>query len=377
MKHSRYETLLAFCEAMSWAINPETVYQQFVDISVEYFECDVAHLHLLDLDGKTFQHLAFHDEQVDPGHYTKSLTISVGRMSLLVESHDLIVMEDYAHPHAEDEIPQVAVDAGFQSAISIPLCSSSGVLGMLSIVYKRALPWKEEDHEFLLQVGSVLGTFIQRMQMQKKELELRVLRERKELSSEIHDNVSQMVSALAIHVDIAQDCLESQDLPALNEKLQVIGDQARKITKVLREEMLSLRTPIESSDSMVTDLEEVLARFQAQWNIAVRLVNHGDTPPVLSQYARLQLVRIVNESLQNVLRHARAHNVEVHISRRNGHALIDIIDDGIGFDVDEVPPERLGIRIMRERAESAEGRLFVQSNCHGSTVRVELPVIRS
>ncbi len=376
MKHCRYETLLALSKAMRWSAEPEMVYQGFVDVCVEYLECDVAHLHLLEPDGKTFHHLAFHDGQVDPDYYMKPLTTSVGRMAWMMETGDLIVMEDYAHPHADDVIPEVAVEAGFRSAVSIPLCSSSGILGMLSIVYKRDLPWQDDDRSYLLDIGSVLGTFIQRIQMQKKDLEFQVLRERKQLSSEIHDNVSQMVSALAIHADIAQDCFENDDHEMLGEKLKIITDQARQITKVLREEMLSLRTPIDSCESVTDVLSDILDRFNEQWDINVTFESAMDSPPKLSDYTRLQLVRIVNESLQNILRHARAHNVNVRMMRRNSHVRIDIVDDGVGFDIENVAPERLGIRIMRERAAAADGRLSVVSGCDGTTVSLEFPVVR-
>ncbi len=377
MKHSRYETLLAFCNAMEWAPEPEMVFQRFVDVSAECFECSAAHLHLLDLTGQTFDHLASHESQVEPDFYNRSIAVDVGRMSWMIENRELILMEDYEHPHAQDEIPPEAIMAGYHSAVSIPFCSSSGVLGIISIVYKTPLPWTtDEDKTFLLEIGHVLGTFIQRIQMQKKDLELRVLQERRQLGSEIHDSISQMASALALHADTAQECFEDDDRDSLKKELEILSDQLRQITKVLREEMLSLRTPITVSDNVIEALEEILARFRGVWEIDAELHADVETPPALSDHARLQLARIVNEGLLNVLRHSCAQSVDIHVARRNGHVSIDIIDNGIGFDVEHVPPERLGIRIMRERAESAGGTLKVMSGSDGTIVHMELPVMR-
>ena len=376
MKHSRYETLYAFCQAMEWTANSAAVYQRIVDTSVEYLECDSAHLHLLDIDGQTFVRHAFNVDAALSNYVDKPINSSVGRMAALLESGDLIIMEDYAHPHAEDDIPAIALEMGYRSAISIPLNSSSGVLGMLSVVYRRELPWSQDDYEFLLEIGRVLGMLVQRVQMSKKDVELRVLRDRKQLSSEIHDNVSQLASAVAIRSDIAMTCLDEGDFEGLSHELEYVGDQARQLTKVLREEMLSLRTPIEGPGNVEENLRNVFARFKQQWGIPVKLESHCDAPVYVSEYVHLQLSRIINECLQNVLRHAHASTVNATLDRRNGSVFISLRDDGVGFDVGAVSSERLGIRIMRERAKSVGGNVTVVSGSQGTTVFIDMPASR-
>ena len=374
MKHGRFETLVAFCGAMEWTADPETIYQRIVDVSSEYFECDSAHLHLIDIDGKRFVKYAFHDERIKSIEAQVTVTPNVGRMTNLLTRGELIIM-DYEHPHEDDEIPDIAFDLGFRSAVSIPLSSSSGVLGMLTVVFARPLPFADEDCDFLLEIGRILGTLVQRVQMSKKDLEFKMLKERKQLSDEIHDNISQMVSALAIRADIAASCLDDGDLDALGSEIDAIGMQARRVTKVLREEMLSLRTPIEGSGDVAEDLAESLDRFESQWGIGVLLTVRGAESVVVSEYVRLQLARIFNECLQNILRHSRATQVQVIIARKNNRVLISISDNGIGFDAASVAPERLGIKIMRERAASAGGKVSVASGSQGTTVFIEMPVV--
>lgn len=375
MNHDRYEILLAFCQAMSWAADVETVYGRLVDTSYEYLECDAAHLHIVDIDGKTFVRLASRDNGLaatfDPARVTEGL----GRMTQLIRSRELIVM-DYDHPDKNDVIPAETYEAGYHSGVSIPLYAQDSVLGMLTVVYKRTLSIDEDDREFLLQLGAVLGTFVQRMQMTKKDLELQMLRERKQLASEIHDNVSQLVSALAIRADIAQSCREDGDDEGLDAELTALANQARKASKILREEMLSLRAPFEGAGDVISDVEDMVRRFKEQWGVKVDLEMRQSGEVIVSEYVRLQLARIVNECFQNILRHSAATAVDVVIDRKNGNLLISISDNGHGFDVASVAPERLGIRIMRERAASAGGKLTVASSSHGTTVFVEVPAAR-
>lgn len=376
MEIDRYKALLAFCKATEWAQEPEVVYQRFVDTSIEHLGCAAAHLHMLDPSGMLFVHSASRDSETDQDLYSQFLAVGIGRLELMMEKREPIIMEDYEHPHELDEIPAEALRAGYKSAVSIPLFAASEIFGVLSIVYKTRLPWNtDDDKAFLLEIGSTLGIFIERMQTQKKELELSVLRERKQLSSEIHDSISQMASALALHADTAQECFEDEDMASLKKELRILSNQLRQMTKVLREEMLSLRTPIDESGDATEIIEDILDRFQSFWDIESHL-HIQDNPIQLSGAAQLNLARIVNESLLNVLRHSKARTLGIHVFRKNGYVEICIADDGIGFQPESVAPERLGIRIMKERAESIGGSLDIASDGDGTTVRISIPMTR-
>lgn len=375
MRYDRFEILAAFCEAAEWASDPDLVYRKMVRTAARYLECETSHIHLLEFDGYNLMRCAsYFDPSVESTEEHMSLTADVGRMASLVNSADLIVM-DYLHPHDQDVIPDRILEVGLQSGVSIPLDTSSGVVGMLTLGYNRAFPWSEEDHDFLLELGCALGALVQRIQMSKKDLELQMLRERKRLSSEIHDTVSQMVSALAIHADIADECLDEGDVAGAGKEIGVVADQARKITKILRQEMLSLREPIEGEGDLEEDIAGILQRFESQWGCTVSFSKVGDAETVVSEYVRLQLSRIVNECLQNVVRHARATSVEVTLQRESGSAVLEIADDGIGFDPSSVAPERLGIRIMRERAASIGGSVSLESGDQGTTVSIKAPIM--
>jgi two-component system NarL family sensor kinase len=106
----------------------------------------------------------------------------------------------------------------------------------------------------------------------------------------------------------------------------------------------------------------------------VQLVEEPEACRELSEEQTTALFHIAQESLTNVRKHARAHTVRAHLAEEHGVFRMTIRDDGDGFDPAHHAPG-LGLRNMRERAESLGGRLDVTSgNGHGTELHVELPV---
>ena len=88
-------------------------------------------------------------------------------------------------------------------------------------------------------------------------------------------------------------------------------------------------------------------------------------------------MRILNEALSNVLRHADATEVLVSIYEDDSHLSMAIHDNGHGFDVNEATSNHWGIKIMRERSDSINGRLDIRSDSTGTTVTVDVPRMKA
>lgn len=369
-----YEILWAFCEASAWAENVEVVYQRIVDTASRCFEADNVSIHLVDLDDEHFVRRASHSSADVAKDYPSALAVSFGRLRMLFESHDLIIM-DYLNPNDQDVIPPESIEEGYMSALSIPLYIGSGSIGMLSLAFKRPLPFDEDDLEFLKHLGRALGVLVDRVRLSKKDLELQMLKERKRLSSEIHDNIAQLISAIGIKADTAIECREEGDMEALENELDGLAEMTRRVTKMLRAEMLTLRTSLDEEGDIAAGIVDLLTDFHDRWGIEVNVENECAGRVVTADYVQLQLVRIVNEALQNVLRHARANRVDARLLIKDKVFAVSVKDDGVGFNITDVAPERLGLRIMHERALSAGGTLTIRSDSAGTEVYVEVPAL--
>jgi two-component system nitrate/nitrite sensor histidine kinase NarX len=120
---------------------------------------------------------------------------------------------------------------------------------------------------------------------------------------------------------------------------------------------------------------EFLSRFQRQWGIEAKLLLEEKRPYSAPPVVEIQLLRIVQEAVTNVRRHAEASHVIVKLNQDENWLYVSVEDDGRGFYREkEMDESKLGLSIMRERASSVGGNVTVDSiPGSGTTVHIEMP----
>lgn len=368
------EALLSVCESFVWAPTLEEAYQRACDSVAEVLVCDETHLHIKSVDGTRYIKCAYRLKGEKKYKWDENHPATIGRMQWMLDVRRPIIM-DYEHPHFADKIPAHALEAGVKSAVTIPLQASGEVVGTCSAVYRRSTEWSEEDEEFLLAIGREVGTFIKRIQDTKKAAELEVLDERRRLSGEIHDNVSTLIGSLSLCASAAGSALEDGETDRARQGLRRLEEMAVEAMRVLRDEIISLRLPLEKDDGFLESVESLLDRYERSWGIGVELDASGFRLKAVPLQVSLQLTRILNECLSNTLKHADARNVTVRLESGPSTMSLTVSDDGCGFDVDAVNPERFGLKIMQERAATIGAKVIIDSSGAGTTVQVEVPLL--
>jgi len=211
--------------------------------------------------------------------------------------------------------------------------------------------------------------------------ELRALRqielERQRLGRELHTSVGQQLSAIRLQAEVI-----AAELPPGQGPLQQAVDrifalsadaleQVRSISKRLHPpewQRLSLAAALEQ----LWELSGIPERFEASLRI-------GPLPREPELDAKILLYRAAQEAVSNLIRHSRATRVEVALEEREGELVLRFQDNGVGFDVDRVfsaPPrvtDGIGLRSIREQAESLGGKLALASGREGTTLEVVVP----
>jgi signal transduction histidine kinase len=131
----------------------------------------------------------------------------------------------------------------------------------------------------------------------------------------MHDGLAQLLGSLHLWAENAQLALNEKDLPGAEDSIQKIDLAAREASASLRDEILGLRDTMLAGRGFVQVLREYLKRYQRQWGIETQfhIVNHTDNEESiqLPNYTEAQLLRIIQESMTNVRRHANASLVTV------------------------------------------------------------------
>lgn len=199
--------------------------------------------------------------------------------------------------------------------------------------------------------------------------------ERKRLSLELHDEIGQRLTALAINLEmVRRHCNASAAAEPLQNARQIVDELVRGI----REIVTQLRPPQLDDLGLVAALRWHLDRIRNSSDLKVTLQeNLGRVR--LAPDIEMSCFRVVQESITNVLRHAAARQIEVDIDFAADRLRLAIADDGIGFDAgagDESIRGHFGLAGMRERVNGMRGRLAIASRPGaGCTVRAEIPLV--
>jgi DNA-binding NarL/FixJ family response regulator/signal transduction histidine kinase len=208
-------------------------------------------------------------------------------------------------------------------------------------------------------------------QIIQQQRKLAIAEEHERMGRDLHDGLGQVMGYLNMETQAVQTLLGAGQTEAAMTGLQHVAGVAQNAQARIRNFILGLRSPEAPLQSLFATLDESLRAMGASLGIQAVLSIPAEAPnPLFSPAVETQAAYIIGEALNNVRQHAHAHRVEVLISLAGEMAQIIISDDGLGFDpASAESPGHFGLSLMRERAQTAGGRLEVRS-APGSGVQV-------
>ena len=193
--------------------------------------------------------------------------------------------------------------------------------------------------------------------------------ERGRLARELHDAVTQTLFSANLIADVIPRIWKRNPEEGLR-NLAELRQLTRGALAEMRTLLLEMRPEsLERADikSLLTQLAEA---FIGRARIPLDLQMRGDCHP--THEVKLVFYRVAQEALNNIAKHSGARQVDVHLECQPGHMNLCIQDDGLGFDIASIPPDHMGIAIMRERASSVGAHLKIESQLGlGTTVELD------
>ena len=218
---------------------------------------------------------------------------------------------------------------GSRSELAVPIGAGALVVGVLDIRSPQPAAFDDADRFTAETFADQLAVAIENARLFEQSQDLAVLEERNRFAREIHDTLAQGLTAIVLQMEAMEDAL-ADDPEAALAHLNRARDLARECLQDARRSVWNLLPEHMVANSLDEALDRELARFLASGPEAARLVVSG-RPRALSRDAQTALLRIGQEALTNVRKHAGASSVEVEVAYLPGEVRLRVRDDGRGF----------------------------------------------
>lgn len=204
------------------------------------------------------------------------------------------------------------------------------------------------------------------------------LEERQRLSGEIHDTLAQGFTSIVMLLETAEQALPSGADTAVGEQIRLARDTARTSLEQARRLVWELRPEPLDRANLPEAYKRVCDAWQERSGIKTSLITTGR---VISLHPAIEiaLLRTLQEALHNIEKHAKATSAIVTLSYMNDLVVLDVTDDGIGFEIEKgIPEGHYGLIGMRERIEKLGGTVKIESELSaGTALVVEIPILES
>ena len=263
-------------------------------------------------------------------------------------------------------------ESGFHSLAIAPLISRGQVLGTLFVTTSGVREFSQQDVELIVSIGGQIGVAVENAKLYERAQRVAVVEERQRVARELHDSVTQSLYSLTLFSEAARHLAEEQGFESIERQINQIGVIGTQALKEMRLMVYELRPPALEQEGLVGALQRRLEAVEERAGMEARLLVEqvADLPTLMEE----DLYRIVQEALNNALKHAAATSVTVQIRSDEEQVTLAVIDDGRGFEPEALSDKGgMGLVSMRERAERLGGELTMISEPRkGTTVQVSV-----
>ena len=272
----------------------------------------------------------------------------------------------------EDAADVRSLDSESELAVSVPVVAEGRSLGVLRVANRAGgAALGAADRQVVELFASQAAVAIEYGRARDELRRLDLMEERERIGRELHDGVIQSLFAVGMNLQAA--AMRTGD-PELEQRIDGSVVEIDRAIRDLRNYIFGLRPGILADRQLAQALQKLAA--DAERESGVTVVTHIDASVAAQLASRAaDVVQLLREMLSNVTRHADATTCRVSLREEQDLALLEVDDDGRGFDPKAGHGGGQGLRNLRERAASLGGSLELESEAgHGTTVRIRIPL---
>jgi two-component system, NarL family, sensor histidine kinase DevS len=279
-----------------------------------------------------------------------------------------VVLADAA---ADERVVQPVVGVEIGPALLVPLAARGRTFGALTVANSRGgAPLREAAVQLVESFAQQAAVALEYARLQRELQRLAVLEDRERIAKELHDGAIQAL--FAVGMGLQGSAMLAGD-SELRQRIEGAVEELDRVIRDLRNYIFGLRPGILADRQLDEALQRLVEQFQQRSGVlAVAEID----PSVAAELAARagDVVQLAREALSNVSRHAEASTCRVSLYRAGEGAVLEIDDDGRGFDPAEATGAGQGLRNLRDRAAALGGHAEIHGvPAEGTRVRVTLP----
>lgn len=302
---------------------------------------------------------------------------AVDDMMFLIDSWTVDSAQDGAYVYRYPGLGRAAELVAFapvrisDNLLAVGVRSPGGLARQTALSTARSQQWVFLLSLTTIILGVVIGGIVLRRETQRRiqaetslhqsETEQAILAERNRLASDLHDSVTQGLYGIVLHAGAASGQLAAGNTQQTKDYLDEIKTAAREGLGEMRLLIFELRPPVLEKEGLVAALEARLYAVEKRAGLAVMLKSdlEGSLPKALEE----GLYRIAQEGLNNILKHAQAMQVQVNLRQTGEKVILEIIDNGLGFNLQEgLESGGMGLPGMQARVSAINGSLEIDTH---------------
>jgi signal transduction histidine kinase len=288
-------------------------------------------------------------------------------------------------PENDPELGRLLAFRRCQRVVCLPLVVGLDVYGGLLFGHPNREALTEEGLELLDAIAQQAIVALQNAKLysqleQEKQRMIEMQEEaRNKLARDLHDGPAQSIGAIAMRVNFARR-LVTREPKSASDELYKIEELARRTSKEIRQMLFTLRPLILESEGLSAALQDLANKVQETHHQQVLVEADPKVEEQMEVGKQGVVFFIVEEAVNNARKHAKAEHIRIRLRKRGEMALLEIQDDGVGFDVQSVEEDyqrrgSLGMINLQERAEMVNGVLRIDSAPgRGTNVTVSIPL---
>jgi signal transduction histidine kinase len=359
-RNQRLSTLYSINAVANEPIDLEFSLEKLLKIALEINHSSVGAIHLVDPDANNLKMVT--QQGIPPENISslEQLDLEDDIWTSLLFSSQPLVIADIAQDTRLPKQWRGVIMQGGNTFISTPVRAKGIPLGLLSIFRESMHNYSVEDITLLMTIASQIGASVERNRLINQVEQAAVLEERQRLARELHDSVTQLLYSQVLFASAGEKSLDHGEVQPARQFLDRIDQAALQALKEMRILVYEL-TPQETlSGGLLKALDRRLDAVERRAGMDASVELLGTL--TLSDASQLNLFRLIQEALNNTLKHSRATSVRIKLHQQMNMLGVEIQDNGIGFNLEEQSRSGgMGLANIQERADELGAELLIKT----------------